>query len=62
LPNISDANVETVKQELTHCGLHHSATAVSGGLVACTGNTGCRFSATNTKGQAVELARSLEGK
>jgi ferredoxin-nitrite reductase len=31
-----------------------------GGLVACTGNTGCRWSSTNTKGQAVELARYLE--
>jgi ferredoxin-nitrite reductase len=27
--------------------------------VACTGNTGCKFAATNTKGQAVALAAHL---
>jgi ferredoxin-nitrite reductase len=30
-----------------------------GGLVACTGNTGCKFAATDTKGQAVALANWL---
>jgi ferredoxin-nitrite reductase len=61
LPNIRDSDLETVKRDLIRCGLHYSATSISGGLVACTGNTGCRFSATNTKGQALELARHLEG-
>jgi sulfite reductase beta subunit-like hemoprotein len=31
-------------------------------VIACTGNTGCKFAMTNTKGQAVELARYLERK
>ena len=31
-----------------------------GGAVACTGNKGCRFSATDTKPHAVELAKYLD--
>jgi ferredoxin-nitrite reductase len=60
IPNIPDAFVETVKNNLVKMGFHHEATSISGGLVACTGNTGCKWSSTNTKGQAVELARYLE--
>src|SRR5262249_29240141 len=33
---------------------------IRSGLVACTGNTGCKFSLTNTKGQALELSERLE--
>ncbi len=62
IPNVPDGFVETVKRNLVRMGLHHEATAVSGGLVACTGNQGCKWAATNTKGQAVELARYLEKK
>lgn len=62
IPNVSDAFVETVKRSLVWIGLHHQASSISGGMVACTGNTGCKFAATNTKGQAVELARYLEKK
>jgi ferredoxin-nitrite reductase len=60
LPNIPDGFVETVKRSLVRLGFHHESTAISGGLVACTGNTGCKWAATNTKGQALELARYLE--
>jgi len=60
IPDVPDGYVETVKRNLVRMGLHHSASAIAGGLVACTGNTGCKWAATNTKGQAVELARHLE--
>jgi ferredoxin-nitrite reductase len=62
IPNIPDQFVETVKKNLVKMGFHYSATTVSGGLIACTGNTGCQWSSTNTKGQAVLLARHLEKK
>ena len=39
-----------------------SASAIRGGLVACTGNTGCKFAATDTKGQAMLLADYLDGR
>ena len=32
------------------------------GTVACTGNRGCRFAATDTKSHAIELARFLDGR
>ena len=62
IPNIPDGYVDAAKRMLSWAGFQTEATAVAGGLVACTGNTGCKFSATNTKGQAVELARYLEKK
>ena len=62
LPDIPDGFVETVKRSLVRIGLHYEATSITGGVIACTGNTGCKFAATNTKGQAVELARYLERK
>jgi ferredoxin-nitrite reductase len=62
IPNVPDAFVETVKKNLVKMGFHHSATRIAGGLIACTGNTGCQWAATNTKGQAVLLARHLERK
>jgi ferredoxin-nitrite reductase len=62
IPNVPDAFVETVKKNLLKMGFHYAATSISGGLIACTGNTGCQWSSTNTKGQAVLLARHLEKK
>ncbi len=41
-------------------GLTHEASAIRGGLVACTGNAGCKFAASNTKRHAAELADYLE--
>lgn len=60
IPDVPDGFVETVKRQLVRAGLHHEASSVAGGLVACTGNAGCKWAATDTKGQAVALARHLE--
>jgi ferredoxin-nitrite reductase len=38
-------------------GLSIKATSVRAGLVACTGNVGCRFAASDTKRHAEEIAR-----
>jgi ferredoxin-nitrite reductase len=59
IPNVPDAFVATVKKNLLRMGFDYETTTISGGLVACTGNTGCKWSSTNTKGQAVKLARYL---
>ena len=59
IPDISDGFVETVKRQVERMGFHHEATNIMGGLVACTGNTGCKYAATDTKGQAVALATHL---
>lgn len=62
IPDIPDGFVETVKRQLVRMGLHHEATNILGGLVACTGNTGCKWAATDTKGQAVALGAHLNKK
>jgi ferredoxin-nitrite reductase len=62
LPNIPDAYVETVKRNLVSMGFHHSASSIAGGLIACTGATGCKWAASHTKENAVALARHLEKK
>jgi ferredoxin-nitrite reductase len=59
IPDVPDAFVETVKRQLTRMGFHHEATNVLGGLVACTGNTGCKYAASDTKGNAVALGEHL---
>lgn len=59
IPDVPDAFVETVKRQLVRIGFHYEASHVAGGLIACTGNTGCKWSATDTKGQAVKLSEHL---
>lgn len=59
ISDVPDAFVETVKRQLVRMGLHHEATNILGGLVACTGNQGCKWSSTDTKGQAVALGEYL---
>ncbi|MCA9181322.1 MAG: NirA family protein, partial [Planctomycetales bacterium] len=60
IPHIAEGDIEDVKHALAAIGLEWQATSVRAGLVACTGNTGCKFAASNTKGQAMILARYLE--
>jgi ferredoxin-nitrite reductase len=60
IPDVPDAFVESVKRNLVRMGFHHEATSIAGGLVACTGSTGCKWAATDTKGHALALAKHLE--
>lgn len=60
IPDIQSADIETVKGEIEATGLEWNASSVRSGLVACTGNAGCKYAASNTKRQAMELARYLE--
>jgi ferredoxin-nitrite reductase len=41
-------------------GLSIQATSIRAGLIACTGNVGCRFSASDTKRHAEEIAQRCE--
>lgn len=60
IPDVPDAFVGVVKKNLVKMGFHHEANSIMGGLVACTGNFGCKWASTDTKGQAVALGRYLE--
>ncbi|MBV8631102.1 MAG: NirA family protein, partial [Silvibacterium sp.] len=59
-PNIATENLEAVTESLLAAGLSIKAGAVMSGTVACTGNKGCRYAATDTKQHAVELATMLD--
>jgi ferredoxin-nitrite reductase len=48
--------------EIEALGLDTKATAVRGGLVACTGNVGCKFALANTKRDALVLADHLDAR
>jgi len=43
-------------------GLATTATSIRAGLIACTGNRGCRFSASDTKSHAEAIAHWCEGR
>ena len=60
MPNISDANLEAVQGALIQCGLDYRQSNLASGVIACTGNRYCKFSATDTKGHALELVKYLE--
>ncbi len=60
IPNIPCAHLEAAKQALTAAGLAYEAGTILTGTVACTGNQGCRFAATDTKTHAVALANALD--
>ncbi len=62
IPNISSTNLEAAKQAILAAGLHFDAGTVLSGTVACTGNKGCRYSATDTKTHAVALANHLDSR
>ncbi len=62
IPNVPDAFIGTVKKSLVKMGLHWQQSNVRSGIVACTGNSYCKFASSNTKGHALELAAYLEKK
>lgn len=62
IPHVPDEKLEAALAALTEAGLATTATSLSGGLVACTGNTGCKYAAANTKGHSVALGKYLEEK
>jgi ferredoxin-nitrite reductase len=60
ISDIPDARVPAAQKAIERLRLTTAPSALRSGLVACTGNTGCKFSATDTKGQALLLAEHLE--
>ena len=62
IPNVPDAYVETVKKALRKVGFDTKQSHLRGGLVACTGNSYCKYAQANTKGHALALADYLEKK
>jgi ferredoxin-nitrite reductase len=60
--DVADRDVGPCIAAIDALGLAVEASAIRSGLVACTGNAGCKFSASNTKGHALRLADYLEAR
>src|SRR6188768_603365 len=55
IPGVADQNVELAIAAIKKIGLAVEASQIRAGLIACTGNAGCRFAASNTKRHAAEI-------
>ena len=60
ISDIPDARLDHALAAIAALGLDWRASPLRGGLVACTGNVGCKFSASDTKRHATELVDWLE--
>jgi ferredoxin-nitrite reductase len=57
---VADDRIAAARDRIAELGLSIEANAIRSGLVACTGNTGCKFAAADTKRHAEEIARWCE--
>ena len=60
ISDVADRDIGVCVAAIAALGLGVEASAIRRGLVACTGNAGCKFAAANTKGHALKLADYLE--
>ena len=57
---VPDDRVAEVESRVAALGLSTKASSIRAGLVACTGNRGCKFAAADTKGHALLIADHVE--
>ena len=62
LSGVADAHVDLARAALAEAGLRCDVSNVRAGLVACTGNKGCKFAASDTKGHALKIADHLDAR
>lgn len=60
IPNVPDAFVPTLKKALDKAGMPTKQSNLASGVIACTGNSYCKFAQANTKGHALEVIKQLE--
>jgi ferredoxin-nitrite reductase len=60
ISDICEADIPAVQEAIRAAGLHWKASNIRGALVACTGNAGCKFAASNTKRHAMQIADHLD--
>ena len=59
ITDIPAEQIDAAKNAIEALGLGTSATSVRGGLIACTGNAGCRYANSNTKSHALQISDFL---
>jgi len=62
ISGIPAGKLQTAETAIKKLGLTTKASSIRAGLVACTGNVGCRFAASDTKRHAEEIARWCEAR
>jgi ferredoxin-nitrite reductase len=60
ISGVPTAKVATAQAQIEALGLSISTNSIRAGLVACTGNVGCKFAASDTKGHAEAIASWCE--
>jgi ferredoxin-nitrite reductase len=62
IPGVRDENVALATAAIGKLGLAVTASQIRAGLVACTGNAGCKFAASDTKRHAAEIGDWCEAR
>ena len=62
ISDIPEEQIAAAMAEIEALGLATAASAVRAGLIACTGNVGCKFSLTDTKRHLLEIADYLDAR
>ncbi len=60
ISGVGDGAVAEAKARIEAIGLGWRTTRIRAGLIACTGNRGCKFAASDTKGHALAIADHCE--
>jgi ferredoxin-nitrite reductase len=60
ISGVPDAKVAAAEAAIAALGLTTKANSIRSGLIACTGNVGCKFAASDTKRHAEEIAAWCE--
>ncbi|CCE09591.1 putative ferredoxin-nitrite reductase [Bradyrhizobium sp. STM 3843] len=62
ISGVRDENVALASAAIEQIGLSVQASQIRAGLIACTGNAGCKFAASNTKRHAAEIGDWCESR
>ncbi|MBI1372398.1 MAG: NirA family protein [Phycisphaera sp.] len=62
IPDVPGEKVDAVKAAIEAAGLDWRASSFRAGLIACTGNAGCKFAASDTKSHAMAIAEHVEAR
>jgi ferredoxin-nitrite reductase len=62
ISGVVDANVESAVKAIEAIGLSIKTSNVRAGLIACTGNAGCKFAASDTKAHATDIGDWCDGR
>jgi len=62
ISGVADDNVALARAAIEQLGLAVKASSLRAGIVACTGNTGCKFAASDTKSHGNTIVEWCEGR